>query len=112
MNILTQEARRRQGVVKLALKKGKSYAACKYGVSLSSVKRWSKRYDGTWQSLKERSHTDRTIIRKGIPKQKNGRSGSVMKDITTVTAGTESSTHCANKDIPEVSVGWYTQRRE
>ena len=48
MNILTQEARRRQGVVKLALKKGKSYAACKYGVSLSSVKRWSKRYDGTW----------------------------------------------------------------
>lgn len=56
MNILTQEARRRQGVVKLALKKGKSYAACKYGVSLSSVKRWSKRYDGTWQSLKERSH--------------------------------------------------------
>jgi transposase InsO family protein len=42
--------------VKCAEKKGKSYAAQKYGVSLSSVKRWSKRYDGTWQSLKERSH--------------------------------------------------------
>ena len=25
-------------------------------MSLSSVKRWCKRYDGTWQSLKERSH--------------------------------------------------------
>ena len=27
-----------------------------YGVSLSSVKRWCKRYDGSWQSLKEKSH--------------------------------------------------------
>lgn len=56
MNIITQEAKRRQGVVKLAIRKGKSYASRMYGVSLSSVKRWCKRYDGTWQSLKERSH--------------------------------------------------------
>ena len=56
MNIITQEAHRRQGVVKLAKRKGKSYAAKIYGVSLSSVKRWCKRYDGTWQSLKEKSH--------------------------------------------------------
>lgn len=56
MNRITQEARKRQAVVKLACRKGKSYAADKYGVSLSSVKRWCKRYDGTWQSLKERSH--------------------------------------------------------
>jgi transposase InsO family protein len=56
MNILTQEARRRQGVVKLALRKGKSFAARMYGVSLSSVKRWCKRYDGHWKSLLERSH--------------------------------------------------------
>ena len=56
MNILTQEARKRQAVVKLARKKGKSYAARMYGVSLSSVKRWDKRYDGTWRSLVERSH--------------------------------------------------------
>ena len=27
-----------------------------YGVSLSSVKRWCRRYDGSWQSLKEKSH--------------------------------------------------------
>ena len=56
MNRITQEAKVRQGVVECAEKKGKSYAAGKYGVSLSSVKRWSKRYDGTWQSLKEGSH--------------------------------------------------------
>lgn len=56
MNILSQEARKRQAVVKLALRKSNAFAARKYGVSLSSVKRWVKRYDGTWQSLKERSH--------------------------------------------------------
>lgn len=56
MNILSQEARKRQSIVKLARRKGQSFAARVYGVSLSSVKRWDKRYDGTWQSLKERSH--------------------------------------------------------
>jgi len=56
MNILTQEARKRQAVVKLANRKGVTFAAEKYGVSRSSVKRWKKRYDGTWKSLVERSH--------------------------------------------------------
>ena len=27
-----------------------------YGVSISSVKRWCKQYDGTWQSLLPKSH--------------------------------------------------------
>ena len=56
MNKITQEAHNRQAVVKLALRKGKSHAARMYGVSLSSVKRWVARYDGTWQSLREKSH--------------------------------------------------------
>lgn len=56
MNKITQEAKRRQGVVKLAIRKGQSFASRIYGVSLSSVKRWLKRYDGTWQSLAEKSH--------------------------------------------------------
>ena len=56
MNILSQEARKRQAVVKLANRKGVTFAAEKYGVSRSSVKRWKKRYDGTWKSLLERSH--------------------------------------------------------
>ena len=61
MNTIAQEARHRQAVVKLAIRKGKSFAAKIYGVSLSSVKRWSKRYDGTWQSLREGSHRPRSL---------------------------------------------------
>ena len=56
MNMITQEARKKQAVVKYAEKNGKSQASRIYGVSLSSVKRWCKRYDGTWQSLLEKSH--------------------------------------------------------
>lgn len=56
MNILAQEARKKQAVVKYANKNGKSRASRIYGVSLSSVKRWCKRYDGTWKSLLEKSH--------------------------------------------------------
>ncbi|MBQ3704683.1 MAG: helix-turn-helix domain-containing protein [Oscillospiraceae bacterium] len=47
MNILSQEARKRQAVVKPANRKGVTFAARIYGVSSSSVKRWKKRYDGT-----------------------------------------------------------------
>ncbi len=57
MNILTQEAKKRQATVLCAIKNNnKSYASRKYGYSLSSVKRWCKLYDGTWQSLVEKSH--------------------------------------------------------
>ena len=56
MKRLTQEAKNRQAAVEYAKKHGKSAAARKYGVGLSSVKRWIKRYGGTWQSLLERSH--------------------------------------------------------
>jgi hypothetical protein len=37
MNIITQEAKKCQAVVKLANRKGKSHASRMYGVSLSSV---------------------------------------------------------------------------
>lgn len=56
MNRITQEAYKRQAVVKTAQRKGKTYASRMYSVSLSSVKRWCRRYDGSWQSLKEKSH--------------------------------------------------------
>jgi len=64
MNRLTQAARIRQSIVERANKKGKSEVAAKYGVSLSSVKRWCKRYDGTWQSLLERSHRPKSHPRR------------------------------------------------
>jgi transposase InsO family protein len=53
--IIARKARQRQAFVKCALKKGKTYAAYKYGVPLSTVKRWCKRYDGTLQSLDDLS---------------------------------------------------------
>ncbi|MCI6771956.1 MAG: helix-turn-helix domain-containing protein, partial [Oscillospiraceae bacterium] len=56
MDILTQEARKKQEIVKQAIKNGKSYTSRKYGVSLSTLKRWCKKYDGTWQSLLDKSH--------------------------------------------------------
>ncbi len=56
MNIITQEAKKKQAVVKYANKNGKSKASRVYRVSLSSVKRWCERYDGTWKSLAEKSH--------------------------------------------------------
>ena len=57
MNIITQEAKKKQAVVKFAKKNGKSAASRQYGVSLSSVKRWCSKYDGSdWRSLVKRSH--------------------------------------------------------
>ena len=55
MNIVTQKAKKRQRIIEYSLKHGKSAAARKYKEALSNIKRWSKRYDGTWQSLKDRS---------------------------------------------------------
>lgn len=69
MNRITQEAHKRQAVVEIAIKKGKSFAAKKYGVSLSSVKRWCKRYDGTWQSLKEKSHRPKSHPAQHTPEE-------------------------------------------
>lgn len=69
MNRIAQEAKRRQGVVQYAQKHGKSAAARRYGVSLSSVKRWVKRYDGTWQSLREKSHRPRHHPKQHTPEE-------------------------------------------
>ena len=69
MNIITQEAKKRQAVVKYANKKGKSQASRMYGVSLSSVKRWCKRYDGTWQSLVSKSHRPHNHPKRHTPKE-------------------------------------------
>ena len=69
MNSITQEARKRQAVVKTSIKKGKSYASRMYGVSLSSVKRWCKRYDGDWRSLKEKTHRPKSHPKRHTPKE-------------------------------------------
>ena len=49
-------ARFRQQVIKYSLKKGVTAASIRFKVSRNSIYRWKNRYDGTWQSLKDRSH--------------------------------------------------------
>ena len=56
MNSITQEAHFRQRVLKYSFKKGVSEAARRYHISRKTIYVWRKRYDGTWQSLVERSH--------------------------------------------------------
>lgn len=56
MNSITQEARFRQAAVKYARKHGVTAASIRYKVSRMSIYRWKKRYDGSWKSLRERSH--------------------------------------------------------
>ena len=53
---ITEVARFRQQVIKYFLKNGVTKASIRYRASRNSIYRWRKRYDGTWQSLKDRSH--------------------------------------------------------
>ena len=56
MNTITQITTRRQAIIKYAEKKGVTAAARRYNVGRATIYRWLKRYDGTLQSLKDRSH--------------------------------------------------------
>ena len=56
MTSITSDAHFRQRVIKYAEKNGVTKAANRYRVSRNSIYRWMHRYDGSWQSLKERSH--------------------------------------------------------
>lgn len=69
MNMITQEAKKKQAIVKYANNNGKSKASRMYGVSLSSVKRWCSKYDGTWQSLLPKSHRPHSHPKQHTPKE-------------------------------------------
>jgi transposase InsO family protein len=56
MNTITQKMRFRQALVQYAQKHGVTKAAIRYNVSRQYVYRWKGRYDGTLQSLADRSH--------------------------------------------------------
>ena len=60
MNTITQITTRRQAVIKYSFKKGVTAAAIRYNVSRATIYRWRKRYDGTLESLKDRSHRPRS----------------------------------------------------
>lgn len=56
MNTITQITTRRQAIIKYSFQKGVTAAAIRYNVSRATIYRWRKRYDGTLESLKDRSH--------------------------------------------------------
>jgi len=56
MNKITQTARYRQALIEYAKKKGVTKAAIRYRTNRQYIYRWMKRYDGTLQSLEDRSH--------------------------------------------------------
>ena len=55
MDRITQEAYYRQRVLKYAAKHGVTRAAERYRMSRKTVHKWKRRYDGTVESLKNRS---------------------------------------------------------
>lgn len=56
MNTVTQRMRFRQSLIKYSEKHGVTEAAIKYNVSRQYVYRWKNRYDGSLQSLADKSH--------------------------------------------------------
>ena len=64
MDRITQEARHRQRILKWAEEKSVTLAAIRYKASRKTVYKWKKRYDGTLESLKDRSRAPHRIPRK------------------------------------------------
>ena len=56
MDKITQTARYRQSLICYAQKNGVTAAAIRYRTCRQYIYRWMKRYDGTLQSLEDRSH--------------------------------------------------------
>lgn len=63
MSILTQEKHQRQRMVKYAQKHSVTETAIRYKVSRKTVYKWMGRYDGTTDSLLDRSHKPKTSPR-------------------------------------------------
>lgn len=56
MNKVTQDMQFRKSLLKYADRYGVTKAAIRYKVNRQYVYRWKARYDGTWDSLKDKSH--------------------------------------------------------
>ncbi len=87
VTIITQNALRRQAVVECSYKKGVKKAAARYNEPVSSIYRWRKKYDGTLESLKDKSrrphshpnqHTEAEIRLIKDMREKNKHTGLVM----------------------------------
>lgn len=55
-NSITQKLKYKQSVIKFSFKYGVTNAARNFGENRRTIYRWIKRYDGTLESLKDKSH--------------------------------------------------------
>ena len=55
-NSITQKLKYKQSVIKFSFKYSVTQAAKEFNISRRTIYRWIKRYDGTLESLKDRSH--------------------------------------------------------
>ena len=87
MNSITQDIKFKQSVVKYSLKNGVTAAAIQYNLHRKTIYRWRERYDGTLESLANRSrrphrspnaHTDEEIKLIKNYKYKNKDTGLVV----------------------------------
>ena len=55
-NSITQKSKYKQSVIKFSFKYGVTKAAIKFDINRRTIYRWRERYDGTLQSLEDKSH--------------------------------------------------------
>ena len=96
MNSITQDIKFKQSVVKYSLKNGATAAAIQYNLHRKTIYRWRERYDGTLESLANRSrrphrspnaHTDEEIKLIKNYKYKNKDTGLVVLWVKLRRAG-------------------------
>lgn len=87
MASITQDMRYRLSLIRYAEKYGVSKAAAKYKTNRQYIYRWKKRYDGSWDSLRDRSkrphhhpkqHTPEEIKRISNMRRRNPNDGLVI----------------------------------
>ena len=64
MDRITQEACHRQRILNWAAKHGVTEASIRYKISRKTIHKWKKRYDGSIESLKDRSRAPHHVARK------------------------------------------------
>ena len=69
MDKITQTMRYRQSLIHYAQKHGVAKAAMRYKTNRQCVYRWLKRYDGTLQSLADRSHRPQSNPNQHTPEE-------------------------------------------
>ena len=55
-NSITQKLKYKQSIIKFSMKYGVTKASIEFNVNRRTIYRWRERYDGTLESLKDKSH--------------------------------------------------------